>query len=200
MVGHDQLRNHDLEYHSNTFVATVTTNDDSTQKHVVRKVGDFFVCPLGCEATIRTKSGGRKYLVNKICIAKDKVRDIEEEKDLPDSELPIRALPKHFLILLDLGVEQYALAHASVIAKFSAGQGTDGRQNLFSRNPGNQGPGSPGAKLGTRTRKRKHGEDEVALTCSCSSISTLGLERTLSVSPYTAWLVRPKFVELDDRM
>ncbi|KAF9538613.1 hypothetical protein EC957_006419 [Mortierella hygrophila] len=79
-----------------TFVATVTTDDGSTQKHVVKKVGDPFVCPLGCEATFRAKSGGRKHLINKICIPKDKDRNIEEEKDLLDSGLPIQAIPKHF--------------------------------------------------------------------------------------------------------
>ncbi|KAK3834550.1 MAG: hypothetical protein J3R72DRAFT_452106 [Linnemannia gamsii] len=225
----DQLRNHGLEYHGSTFSVTVTTDDGLTQKHIVRKVDGLYVCPLGCESTFRSKSGGRKHLTNKICIGKDK--DIEEEGVLPDSELPIRTMPKHlpvpspptsgslptmrayrdavlyscqqhaasqaeqqrtldivdalglkpFALRDSLEVEQNALAHASVIAKLSAGQ-----VSVYPTT--------------SQTRKRRHEEDEAALTCSCSPVPTPGLEHVLSVSPYTAVLVRRKFTELDDRL
>ncbi|KAK3830570.1 MAG: hypothetical protein JOS17DRAFT_746772 [Linnemannia elongata] len=223
----DQLRNHNLEYHGSVFSVTVTSDDGSLQKHAVSKVNDLYVCPLGCGATFRTKSGGRKHLVNRICI----VKDVKEEEDLPDPGLPIRAMPKHLpvpspptsdplptirayrdavlyscqhhatshveqqrtLDIIDalglkpfalkdaLGVEQNALAHASVIAKLSAGQVS-------------VCPTTP------HIRKRRYDEDEAALICLCSPVPTPGLEHILSVSPYTALLVRRKFVELDDHL
>ncbi|KAF9084641.1 hypothetical protein BGX27_003738 [Mortierella sp. AM989] len=80
-----------------------------------------------------------------------------------------------------LGAEQNALAHPSVIAKLSAGQ-----VSVFPTTP--------------HIRKRRHDEVEETLTCTCSPVPPPGLEHVLSVSPYTAVLMRRKYFEIDDRL
>ena len=75
------------------------------------------------------------------------------------------------------GAEQNGLAHISVIAKLSAGQGQ-------------VAPNMPSPK------KRKHAHDG---TCPmCTPTQAPGLEYVLSTSPYTVSIQRRKYIELDN--
>ncbi|KAG0250717.1 hypothetical protein BGZ95_007117, partial [Linnemannia exigua] len=161
----DQCRVHSLNYHASTFAVTVLTKSGSSKQVTVTQIDDVYPCPF-CSVVFKTKGGCRKHLNTLTCAPEEQDND-EPTTSHRHAELPVSP---H-------GAEQNGLAHISVIAKLSDGEGQ-------------VAPNMPPPK------KRKHAHHDACPICTPTPAP--GLEYVLSISPYAASIQRRKYTELDN--
>ncbi|KAF9343387.1 hypothetical protein BGX34_006828, partial [Mortierella sp. NVP85] len=86
----EQRRRHCLEYHSESFVVSVTTKSGAVVKVVVEQVDGKYKCPF-CAESVTTKRGSRKHVKENVC-GWDNNQD--EDEDEPGVTLPAVTLPE----------------------------------------------------------------------------------------------------------